>query len=162
MVSRSGNSVISFNGEIYNFQELADELETSGRPVDRRFDTSILIEALEHWGTAVLPRLNGMFAFVWYRPREDRLLLGRDRWGKKPLFWGRVPIRGKETLVIASELRIFAPATGRTAGSRPSRHRALPRLRRNAGLKDGLSRGREGTGRGVGGARLERAPLCSW
>ena len=108
MVSRSGNSVISFNGEIYNFQELADELETAGRPVDRRFDTSILIEALEHWGTAVLPRLNGMFAFVWYRPREDRLLLGRDRWGKKPLFWGRVPIRGKETLVIASELRIFA------------------------------------------------------
>ena len=82
MVSRSGNSVISFNGEIYNFQELADELEAAGRPVDRRFDTSILIEALEHWGTAVLPRLNGMFAFVWYRPREDRLLLARDRWGK--------------------------------------------------------------------------------
>ena len=112
MPSRSGGSVISFNGEIYNFLELADELEAAGRPVDRRFDTSVLIEALELWGIEALPRLNGMFAFAWYRPHQDRLLLARDRWGKKPLFWGRMQLGGEETLVFASELRIFAQLPG--------------------------------------------------
>jgi asparagine synthase (glutamine-hydrolysing) len=105
-VSRSGASVISFNGEIYN--ELADELETAGRRVDRRFDTDVLIEALEEWGVGALERLNGMFAFAWYRPGQRRLLLARDRWGKKPLFWGR----WRSRVVFGSELRVFAGLPG--------------------------------------------------
>ena len=65
MRSRSGESLLVFNGEIYNYLELAKELEAEGRPVDRRFDSSVLVEALEHWGRQALPRLNGLFAFAW-------------------------------------------------------------------------------------------------
>lgn len=112
MWSRSGRSVIVFNGEIYNYLEIADELEAAGREPDRRFDTSVLIEALELRGIEVLPRLNGMFAFAWYRPQEGRLLLARDRWGKKPLFWGRVELGGERRLVFSSELRSFTRLPG--------------------------------------------------
>jgi asparagine synthase (glutamine-hydrolysing) len=113
MRSRSGASMLVFNGEIYNYLELAKELEAEGRPVDRRFDSSVLLEALEHWGRHALPRLNGMFAFAWYRPRERIVLLARDRWGEKPLFWGRLALeRGEPALVFSSELRTFARVPG--------------------------------------------------
>ncbi len=106
-------SFIVFNGEIYNYRELADELEAAGRPVDRRYDTAILLTALEHWGRDVLPRLNGMFAFAWYQPHERRVLLVRDRWGKKPLFWGRVRLDdGTRVLAFASELRVLGSLPG--------------------------------------------------
>ncbi len=108
MISRSGRSVITFNGEIYNYLEIADQLEARGRPVDRRFDTAVLIEALEMWGVEVLSRFNGMFAFAWYRPAEKKLLLARDRWGKKPLFYGKVRLDdGSRVFAFASELRVF-------------------------------------------------------
>jgi len=113
MWSRSGASTIVFNGEIYNYLELAARLEASGRAVDRRFDTAVLLEALEAWGTDCLAELNGMFAFAWFRPRQRALLLARDRWGKKPLFWGRVRLDdGSEVLAFASELRALAKLPG--------------------------------------------------
>ncbi len=89
MTSLSGRSVITFNGEIYNYLEIADRLEEAGQRVDRRYDTAVLLAALETWGVSALADFNGMFAFAWYRPAEKRLLLARDRWGKKPLFWGQ-------------------------------------------------------------------------
>lgn len=107
MWSRSGDSVIVFNGEIYNYLELADALETEGRQIGRRYDTAVLLEALEAWGLDALCRLDGMFAFAWYRPRTGRLLLVRDRWGKKPLFWGQVKVAGRRRLLFSSELRSF-------------------------------------------------------
>jgi asparagine synthase (glutamine-hydrolysing) len=113
MTSSSGESILIFNGEIYNYLELADTLEAEGRSVNRNYDSAILLEALEAWGTEVLPRLNGMFALVWYRPRARRLLLARDRWGKKPLFWGRADVGGGERpLVISSELSTFRRLSG--------------------------------------------------
>ncbi len=113
MISRSGDSVLVFNGEIYNYLELADELEQQGRICDRRFDSAVLLEALEAWGTDALARFNGMFAFAWYRPREGRLLLARDRWGKKPLFWGTYRATdGRCHLAFSSELRTFARLPG--------------------------------------------------
>jgi asparagine synthase (glutamine-hydrolysing) len=119
MISRSGGSLLVLNGEIYNYLEIADRLEAEGRTVCRTYDTAVLLEALEAWGTRVLPELNGMFAFAWYRPRERRLLLARDRWGKKPLFWGRVPLDGRQTLVFSSELRTFARLPGGPPGPDP-------------------------------------------
>jgi asparagine synthase (glutamine-hydrolysing) len=117
MVSRSRRSVITFNGEIYNYLEIADRLEAAGHPVDRRYDTAVLLEALETWGTEALSQINGMFAFAWYRPEERRLLLARDRWGKKPLFWGRVRLDdGSWALALASELKVF----GRLPGGPPA------------------------------------------
>lgn len=111
--SASGRSWIVFNGEVYNYLELADELEAAGHVVDRRYDTAVLLTGLEAEGTAFLPKLDGMFSFAWYRPEEKRLLLVRDRWGKKPLFWGRVRLDdGSRVLAFASELRVFARLPG--------------------------------------------------
>jgi asparagine synthase (glutamine-hydrolysing) len=87
MVSGSGRSVIAFNGEIYNFPELRAELEARGIRFRTRTDTEVLLEALEHWGEAVIPRLNGMFAFAWYHLDERRLVLARDHAGIKPLYY---------------------------------------------------------------------------
>lgn len=113
MTSSSGRSVIVFNGEIYNYLELADRLAQEGRPVFRRYDTAVLLEALETWGVECLESLNGMFAFAWYRPAERRLVLGRDRWGKKPLFWGRVQLDdGSRVLAFSSELRPLVSLPG--------------------------------------------------
>jgi len=113
MWSRSRDSLIILNGEIYNYLELADRLEAEGRRPDRRYDTSVLLEALEAWGTPALPELNGMFAFAWYRPVQRRLLLARDRFGKKPLFWGRMVVGGgPPALVFSSELSTFAQLPG--------------------------------------------------
>ena len=113
MVSRSGESLLVFNGEIYNYLELADELEAQDHPSDRRFDTAVLLEALEAWGIEALAKLNGMFALAWYRPRRRRVLLARDRWGKKPLFWGTFSAGGDGPhLAFSSELRTFARLPG--------------------------------------------------
>lgn len=113
MRSRSGASWIVFNGEIYNYLELADALEAEGHPVDRRYDTAVLLEALEAWGMDALAKLNGMFAFAWLRPEARRLVLARDRWGKKPLFWGRPRLEdGSRPLVFGSELRVFTRLPG--------------------------------------------------
>lgn len=112
-VSGDGSSVLVFNGEIYNYLELADRLEAEGRSVDRRYDTAVLLAALEHWDVEALPLLNGMFAFAWYRPGRRSVLLVRDRWGKKPLFWGRLPVDdGRPALVFSSELRTFTRLPG--------------------------------------------------
>ncbi len=113
MTSASGRSVITFNGEIYNYLEIADRLESQGHAVDRRYDTAVLLAALEAWGIDVLPELNGMFAFAWYLPAERRLILARDRWGKKPLFWGRVRLDdGSRVLAFSSELSLFTELPG--------------------------------------------------
>ncbi len=113
MWSRTGESLLVLNGEIYNYVELADRLEAEGRRPDRRYDTSVLLEALEAWGVEALPELNGMFAFAWYRPEHHRLLFARDRFGKKPLFWGRVPVDGgSRALVFSSELSTFTRLPG--------------------------------------------------
>ncbi len=102
MTSLSGDSVITFNGEVYNYLEIADRLEHDGHPVDRRYDTAVILTALEVWGPAAIPLFNGMFAFAWYQPAKQRLLLARDRWGKKPLFWGRVEVADGHHAVLVS------------------------------------------------------------
>jgi asparagine synthase (glutamine-hydrolysing) len=113
MWSRSRDSFVVLNGEIYNYLELADRLETLGRRPDRRYDTAVLVEALEEWGIDALAELNGMFALAWYRPGERKLLLARDRFGEKPLFWGPISICGAApVLVFSSELVTFARLPG--------------------------------------------------
>lgn len=116
MRSASGRSVICFNGEIYNYLELAECLRREGVQANTRYDTSVLVEALERWGTDCLAELNGMFAIAWYRPELRRLTLIRDRWGKKPLYWGTVELPdGSRPLVFCSELGPI----GRLPGGRP-------------------------------------------
>ena len=103
MISQSGRFVLTFNGEIYNYQELRAELEARGHQFRSRSDTEVLLNAFVEWGIGCLDRLNGMFAFaVW--DRELRMLsLARDRYGIKPLYLvdcGGVLLFGSEIKAI--------------------------------------------------------------
>ena len=81
---------IVFNGEIYNHHELRDELVSRGHRFATRSDTEAILHAYEEYGPACVERLEGMFAFAVYDSRNRRLLLARDRLGKKPLFWAEL------------------------------------------------------------------------
>src|SRR5215467_14478378 len=76
-----------FNGEIYNFQELRQQLLAAGHQFRSRTDSETIIHGYEEWGEEIIPRLQGMFALAIWDAREQRLLLARDRVGKKPLFY---------------------------------------------------------------------------
>lgn len=78
---------IVFNGEIYNFQELREQLVAAGHRFQSRTDTETIIHGYEQWGEGVISRLHGMFALAIWDVRKRRLLLARDRIGKKPLFY---------------------------------------------------------------------------
>jgi asparagine synthase (glutamine-hydrolysing) len=88
MANEDGSIQVVFNGEIYNHRALRRELEAAGHHFrSRNSDTEAIVHGYEEWGDAVVDRLDGMFAFaVWDRPRR-RLLVARDRAGKKPLYY---------------------------------------------------------------------------
>ena len=92
---------IVFNGEIYNFQQLRPELEKSGYPFKTRTDTEVVLALYERHGLEFVTRLRGMFAIAIWDKRRKRLVLARDRIGKKPLVYAR----GPSSLAFASELR---------------------------------------------------------
>lgn len=87
-VTQDGQGVISYNGEIYNFSRLHQELEAEGIRFKSASDTEVLLYALHHWGPeqAIL-RLDGMFSFAYFDLRTQTLWLSRDRAGIKPLYW---------------------------------------------------------------------------
>ncbi len=90
MISASGGSVLSYNGEIYNPEDLRPEIEALGIRLRGHSDTELLVEAFEAWGVAAAAkRLIGMFALAWWDGRARTLWLLRDRVGKKPLYYGR-------------------------------------------------------------------------
>lgn len=93
---------IVFNGEIYNFRELRKELEGEGAVFRTQGDTEVILWAYAIWGPDCLKRLNGMFALAIWDEKHRRLLLARDRAGKKPLYFTRLPDGG---LAFASELK---------------------------------------------------------
>ncbi|HEY5704581.1 MAG TPA: asparagine synthase (glutamine-hydrolyzing) [Terrimicrobiaceae bacterium] len=101
MLEAEGRCVIVFNGEIYNHLELRADLEARGRTFQSdHSDTEVLLHGYCVWGEEIVHRLNGMWAFALWDSRKRRLLLSRDRFGKKPLFW----FRRAGTLAFASEL----------------------------------------------------------
>ena len=105
MADPSGDYQLVFNGEIYNFQELRDELCRAGHRFRSSSDTEVLLEAYRAWGTNCLERFNGMFAFALYDHPGRRLFLARDRAGEKPLYFRHAEKR----LAFASELKaLFA------------------------------------------------------
>ncbi len=102
----SGN-VIVFNGEVYNFVELREQLEAHGHRFDTRTDTEVVLKAYAQWGERCVERFNGMFALaVWDAARRD-VFVARDRMGIKPLYWAQAD----GVLWFASEVRALL-ATG--------------------------------------------------
>ena len=87
MLSADQRYVLIYNGEIYNFRELRAELETHGHQFRSRTDSEVVLNALVQWGTGALDRFNGMFAFALWDRKERTLLLARDRYGIKPLYY---------------------------------------------------------------------------
>ncbi|HZW27069.1 MAG TPA: asparagine synthase (glutamine-hydrolyzing) [Trueperaceae bacterium] len=103
-MSYRGRYVLTFNGEIYNFLELREELEAKGHAFASRTDAEVLLAGYAEWGVDVLQRLVGMFAFAIWDPAERVLFLARDRAGEKPLYYAAA---GKR-FAFASELAALA------------------------------------------------------
>ena len=106
--SDDGALQLTYNGEIYNFLELREELAGLGHRFRSRSDTEVIVHAYDAWGPSCVRRFRGMFAFgLWDAPRR-RLLLARDRLGIKPLYWYRDPRR----FAFASELKALEALPG--------------------------------------------------
>lgn len=89
MISVEHRFILSYNGEIYNFRELRAELEAAGYWFRSQTDSEVVLTALAHWGVKALDRFNGMFALAFWDRKERTLLLARDRYGIKPLYYAR-------------------------------------------------------------------------
>jgi asparagine synthase (glutamine-hydrolysing) len=135
--NESGDVVAVFNGEAYNFAELRSELR--GHDVRGTGDTTVLPHLYEESGTRFVERLHGMFALaVWDAPRE-RLVLARDRLGKKPLLYTRL---ADGTFAFASELKALLRLPALRA-SRPRGDRRVPRAAVRPGRRHGAARRRK-------------------
>lgn len=109
MISKSGRYQIVYNGEIYNFMEIMAELESMGWTFRGHSDTEVLLASIEEWGLdQAVHRSNGMWSFVIWDKKERKLILSRDRIGKKPLYFGTA----KGYFVFASELKAIRSIDG--------------------------------------------------
>ena len=111
MVSSCGRFVISYNGEVYNADELRRELEAAGRKFRGRCDTEVIVEGAVVWGVAAtIQRLIGMFAIAFWDRQERTLYLVRDRLGIKPMYWADFDGR----ILFGSELKALRADDGWT------------------------------------------------
>jgi asparagine synthase (glutamine-hydrolysing) len=109
VASETGEVVAVFNGELYNFRELRAELASQGHEVRGSGDTPVIPHLYEEHGPRFVERLHGMFALALFDAARGRLVLARDRLGKKPLVWTRL---ADGTLAFASELKALAGLPG--------------------------------------------------
>ena len=103
MCDASGRYWVVYNGEIYNYRELRDEIEACGRSIRTNSDTEILVEAYALWKEDCLRRFNGMWAFCIYDKQEKECFLARDRLGIKPLYYYCNP----DTFIFGSEVKVI-------------------------------------------------------
>ena len=104
MASHDGRFTIVFNGEIYNYLELRAELVAGGAVLRTQSDTEVILEAWRAWGAACLPKFRGMFAFALHDRDDGSVVLARDPFGKKPLFYATVAQGAGEGIVFGSEI----------------------------------------------------------
>lgn len=102
----SDGSVLVYNGEVYNHPELRAELEARGETFETTCDTEVVLRLIERDGLDALERLNGQFAFAWWRPDQRRLTLVRDRFGVRPVHYALLE---DGSLIFGSEAKaLFA------------------------------------------------------
>lgn len=101
MLSGDGKTVITYNGEVYNYRQIREELKQKGYRFRSNCDTEVIIASYQEWGCDCFKRFNGMFAIALYDDEKDRIVLARDRMGKKPLYYYQ---KGGE-FVFGSELK---------------------------------------------------------
>lgn len=94
---------IAYNGELYNYLELRQELQNHGFHFETKSDTEVVLKAWIHWGSDALNKFNGAFAFAIYDRQDGSLILARDRFGKRPLFYTRCG----NGFLFASEMKAF-------------------------------------------------------
>jgi asparagine synthase (glutamine-hydrolysing) len=113
MFSHDGRYVLTFNGEIYNYRELREQLRGLGYQFQTESDAEVLLSAFAEWGRDCLPRLNGMFAFGIWDTRDRTLTLARDHVGIKPLYYAHIPASNETpgAFVFGSEVKAIL-ATG--------------------------------------------------
>lgn len=102
MATEDGQLIITYNGEIYNYQEIRAELLKLGHRFRTAGDTEVILNGYRQWGSAILSRLNGMFAFAIHDARDQSLFLARDRFGVKPLHYAPL---ADGSIAFASELK---------------------------------------------------------
>ena len=96
-----GNYTIVFNGEIYNYIELREELKLKGHKFDTTSDTEVILHLYREYGEACVNRLNGMFAFIIYDKSNNQIYVARDHFGIKPLYW----YQDKNSILFGSEIK---------------------------------------------------------
>jgi asparagine synthase (glutamine-hydrolysing) len=116
MLSREGDMAIVFNGEIYNYHALRDDLMAAGERFDTTSDTEVLLRLYRREGAAMLPRLRGMFAFCIWDARNRSLFLARDPYGIKPLYYAD----DGRTVRIASQVKALLAGGGVSATRDPA------------------------------------------
>ena len=104
MFNEDGRLAVVFNGEIYNYQALTEELTAAGHTFATKSDTEVLLHGWEEWGRDLLPRLRGMFAFALWDRDTETLFCARDYFGIKPLYYYEAE---DGTLLFASEIKAF-------------------------------------------------------
>lgn len=102
MATEDGQLIITYNGEIYNYQEIRAELLKLGHRFRTAGDTEVILNGYRQWGSAILSRLNGMFAFAIHDARDQSLFMARDRFGVKPLHYAPL---ADGSIAFASELK---------------------------------------------------------
>ncbi len=102
-----GSHGIIYNGEVYNYQELAEELKAHGVELRSHCDTEVVLWALKVWGEAAFAKFNGFWALAWLDRSAGRLTLSRDRFGIKPLY----TYQGANAFYFASEIKAILAAS---------------------------------------------------
>ena len=134
MCDSSSRYWIVFNGEVYNYKEIREELEVLGHHFVSGTDTEVILNSYKHWGKDCLNRFNGMWAFIIFDTKNGTLFASRDRFGVKPLYYWYSP---EGFLAFASEIKEFTVLPGWKA--KLNRPRAYDYLVSEAGITNHTS-----------------------